>query len=195
MEREVIKKVIGLTIALILLVGMSGIGTWAYFSDVETAGENVLAAGTLDLKTDDVDGVSQTLLASNIMPGDTVGPETIILKNSGTVAGSSLDLSFSFIESDSSPNPADMTANATAAIMQVTTLNYSGSSLLGSVSDNNSNGYTDIYDLSTANLTGLDGIGASSTKNFEIAVTLRTDASKDFQADGINVTMNFILNQ
>lgn len=190
-----IKKVVGLTIALVLLVGISGIGTWAYFSDVETSGENVLAAGTLDLKTDDVDGVSQTLLASNIMPGDTVGPETIILKNSGTVAGSSLDLSFSYIESDSSPNPADMTANATAAILQVTTLNYDSSSLLSSVSDNNSNGYKDVYDLSTANLTGLDGIEASSTRDFEIAVTLRSDASKGFQADGIDVTMNFILNQ
>jgi predicted ribosomally synthesized peptide with SipW-like signal peptide len=191
----VIKKVIGLTIALILLLGISGIGTYAYFSDVETSSENVLAAGTLDLKTDDVDGVSQTLLASNIMPGDTVGPETIILKNSGTVAGSSLDLSFSYTESDSSPNPADMTANATAAILQVTTLNYDSSSLLSSVSDNNSNGYKDVYDLSTANLTGLAGIGASSTKDFEIAVTLRSDASKDFQADGIDVTMHFILNQ
>ncbi len=190
-----IKKVVGLTIALILLVGMSGIGTWAYFNDVETSSANVLAAGTLDLKTDDVDGVSQTLLASNIMPGDTVGPETIILKNSGTLAGSSLDLSFSYIEDDSSPNPADMTANATAAILQLTTLNYNSSSLLSSVSDNNSNGYKDVYDLSTANLTGLAGIGASSTKNFEIAVTLRNDASKDFQADGIDITMNFILNQ
>jgi spore coat-associated protein N len=191
----VIKKVVGLTIALILLLGMSGIGTWAYFSDVETSSENVLAAGTLDLKTDDVDGVSQTLLASNIMPGDTVGPETIILKNSGTVAGSSLDMSFSYIESDSSPNPAPMTANATAAILQVTTLNYNDSSLLNSVSDNNSNGYKDVYDLSTANLTGLDGIGASSTEDFEIGVTLRSDASKDFQSDGIDITMNFILNQ
>ena len=190
-----IKKVIGLSVALVLLLGMSGIGTWAYFNDVETSAENVLAAGTLDLKTDDVDGVSQTLLASNIMPGDTVGPETIILKNSGTLEGSSLDLSFSYVESDSSPNPADMTANATAAILEVTTLDYDSSSLLSSVSDNNSNGYKDVYDLSTANLTGLAGIGASSTKDFEIAVTLRSEASKDFQADGINVTMNFILNQ
>ena len=190
-----LKKIIGLTIALILLSGISGIGTWAYFRDVETSSENVLAAGTLDLKTDDADGVSQTLLASNIMPGDTVGPETIILKNNGTLNGSSLDLSFSYIESDSSPNPADMTANATAAILQVTTLNYDSSSLLSSVSDNNSNGYKDVYDLSTANLSGLVGIGPFSTKNFEIAVTLRSDASKDFQADGIDVTMNFILNQ
>ncbi|MFC1900643.1 hypothetical protein ACFLYN_03515, partial [Chloroflexota bacterium] len=125
----------------------------------------------------------------------TVGPETIILKNGGSLNASSLDMSFSYIESDSSPNPADMSANATAAILQVTTLNYDSSSLLSSFSDNNSNGYKDVYDLYTANLSGLAGIGAFSTKEFEIAVTLRSDASKDFQADGIDVTMTFILNQ
>jgi len=174
---------------------MSGIGTWAYFNDVETSSQNVLAAGTLDLKTDDVDGVSQTLIASNIMPGDTVGPETIILKNSGTLAGSSLDMSFSYIESDTSPNPIDMSADNTASIIEITTLDYDSSSLLSAVSDNNSNGYPDVYDLSSANITGLAGIGASSTKDFTIAVKLRADADKSYQSDGINITMNFILNQ
>ena len=84
------KRILGLTIAVLLLIGMTGIGTWAYFSDVETSTGNVLAAGTLDLKTDDVNGVSQTLLATNMRPGYIVGPETIILKNSGSVQGSSL---------------------------------------------------------------------------------------------------------
>ncbi|MFC2069669.1 TasA family protein [Chloroflexota bacterium] len=189
------KRIFGLTIAFTLLIGMSGIGTWAYFNDVETSPGNVFAAGTLDLKTDDVDGVSQTLLAANLMPGDTVGPETIILKNGGSLAGSSVDLSFLYIENDSSPNPADMSVNATASIIEVTTLNYDSSSLLGSVSDNNTNGYKDVYDLAMANLTGLAGIGASSTKNFEIAVQLSDNATKDFQADGIDMTMTFILNQ
>ena len=189
------KKVLGLTIALLLFVGMTGIGTWAYFSDVETSTGNVLAAGTLDLKTDDMDGVSQTMLASNLAPGDTVGPETITLKNSGSLPGSSLDLSFSYLESDSSPNPADISADATAAVIEVTTLNYGGSSLLGSVSDNNTNGYKDVYDLYSANLTGQSGINSLSTKDFEIAIQLRSDVNKDLQADGINITMTFILNQ
>ena len=189
------KRILGLTIALLLLIGMAGIGTWAYFSDVETSTGNVLAAGTLDLKTDDVDGVSQTLLATNIAPGDTVGPETIILKNIGSVTGATLDLTFSYVESDSSPNPADMSANATAAIVELTTLNYDGLSLLGSVSDNNTNGYKDVEDLKNADLSGQTGINASASKEFEIAVTLRSDANKDFQADGIDVTMTFILNQ
>jgi len=189
------KKIIGLTIALLLLVGMAGIGSWAFFNDVETSTGNVLAAGTLDLKTDDADGISQTLLASNMAPGDTVGPETIVLKNSGSLPGASLDLSFTYVESDSSPNPADMSANATAAVIEVTTLNYGSSSILGSVNDNNSNGYKDVEDLYTSNLTGQSGINSLSTKNFEITVQLRSDVNKNFQADGIDITMTFILNQ
>jgi len=79
------KTIIGLTIAFILAVGMIGVGTFAYFSDTETSAGNQLTAGTLDLKTDDADGVSETLYATNLAPGDTVGPSTIQLKNSGSV--------------------------------------------------------------------------------------------------------------
>ena len=117
-----VKKILGLTVAVLFLLGMASIGTWAYFSDTETSTGNVLAAGTLDLKTDNIDGVSQTLLATSMEPGDTVGPGTIMLKNSGSVRGSTLDLSFTYIDSDSSPKPVDMSANATAAIVEVTTL-------------------------------------------------------------------------
>jgi len=190
------KKILGLTIAFMLLIGMGGIGTWAYFSDVETSTGNVLTAGTLDLKTDDVDGVSQTLLATNMAPGDTVGPETITLKNTGSVAGATLDLAFSYVESDGGTNPVNMSANATAAKLEVITLNYDGSSLLGSVSDGNSNTYKDIEDLKNADLSGQSGIGASASKVFEIAVQLRgAETGNDFQADGITVTMTFTLNQ
>ena len=69
------KKVLGLTVALLLLSGMTGIGTWAYFSDTETSAGNQMAAGTLDLKTDDVDGVSQTLFVTNLEPGSTYSAE------------------------------------------------------------------------------------------------------------------------
>ncbi|MFC1934357.1 TasA family protein [Chloroflexota bacterium] len=190
------KRILGLTIAFLLLIGMAGIGTWAYFSDVETSTGNVLAAGTLDLKTDDVDGVSQTLLAMNMEPDSIVGPETIILKNAGSIEGSSLDLSFTYEESDSSPNPTDESADATAAVIEVITLNYDGDSLVSSnVTDSNFNGYKDVEDLKNADLSGLSSIGASASKEFEIAVKLRGDADKAFQSDGIIITMTFILNQ
>ena len=189
------KKILGLSIALILLTGISGIGTWAYFNDIETSSGNVLAAGTLDLKTNDVDGVSQTLVASNMEPGDTVGPETIILKNSGTVDGSSLDLSFTYSENDASANPTNRSADDTAATIELTTLKYNDISLLGSVTDSNTNGYRDIQDLKGTDLSGQSGIAAQASKDFEIAIQARTDVSGEFQADGITITMTFILNQ
>ena len=190
------KKIIGLTIAFMLLIGMTGIGTWAYFSDVETSTGNQMTAGTLDLKTDDVDGVSQTLFATNMAPGDTVGPETITLKNTGSVDGLTLDLAFSYVENDGSPNPVDKSADETAAMLEVTVLNYGGSSLLGSISDGNSNTWTDIEDLKNADLSGQSSIGASASKDFQIAVQLRgVETGNDFQADGIIVTMTFTLNQ
>ncbi len=191
------KKILGLAIALVLFMGMAGIGTWAYFSDVETSTGNTLAAGTLDLKTGDYDGVTKTLEATNMAPGDTVGPETITLKNSGSVAGATLDLAFSYIESDGSPNPNNEGADATAAMIEVTTLNYGNPSvsILGSVADINTNGYKDIYDLKNDDLSGQSGIDASSTKDFEIAVQLRPKTGNSFQADGITVTMTFTLNQ
>jgi len=189
------KRILGFTVVFILLIGMAGIGTWAYFSDTETSTANTFSAGTLDLKTDDIDGVSQTLLATNMAPGDTVGPETITLKNAGSVAGSSLDLSFSYVENDDSANPADMSADASAAMIELTTLNYDGSSLLGSVSDNNSNSYKDVEDLKNADLSGQSGIAASASKDFEIAVELKSTTDTAFQADGITVRMTFTLNQ
>ena len=192
------KKILGLTIVAMLLIGMTGIGTWAYFSDTETSTGNQLTAGTLDLTTNDANGVTQTLLATNMAPGDTVGPETITLKNTGSVAASSLDLAFSYVESDGGTNPVNMTADETAAMLEVTTLNYGGSSILGSVSDSQTipNGYIDIEDLKNADLSGLDGIDAApASKDFEIAVQLIAETGNDFQADGITVTMTFTLNQ
>ena len=189
------KKILGLTIAFVLFFGLVGGGTWAYFSDTEISTNNQLTAGTLDLKTDDADGVTQTLYATNMNPGDTVGPATIQLRNAGSVDGSTLDIAFSYVESDGSPNPVNKTADETAGMMEVTTLNYGGSSLLGSVSDANSNGYKDVYDLKNADLTGQSGLNASATKNFEIAVQLRSETGNDFQADGITMTMTFTLNQ
>ena len=189
------KRILGLTIAFMLLIGMGGIGTWAYFQDTETSTGNVFAAGTLDLKTNDVDGVTQTLYASNLKPGDNVSG-SITLKNSGSVAGSSLDLAFSYVGSDNSFNLVPMSADATAAQMELTTLNYGSSNLLTSVNENyNGNGYKDVEDLKNANLAGQTGIDASDTKDFTITVQFRGDAGHDFQSDGINITMTFTLNQ
>lgn len=189
------KKIVGLTIAIVLAVGIIGIGTLAYFIDTESSTGNQFTAGTLDLKTNDADGISEVLNSTNIAPGDTIGPAEIELRNAGSVDGSDLDIIFSYTESDADPNPVDMSANQTAAQLMVTALDYHGASLLGTVGDSNGNSYVDLYDLATADLTGQSGISAGETKDFRIEVQLVSGTGNDFQADGIDLTITFILHQ
>jgi len=190
------KKIVVLSLALVMVIGMAGVATFAYLTDSETSSGNQLAAGTLDLKTSDSDGVSRTLYATNMSPGATVGPSVITLNNSGTTDGATMDIVFSYEESDGSPNTFNKSANEVAAMIEVTTLNYGVSDLLGNVSDGNSNLYIDVEDLKYSSLTtGLSGIAALSTKDFVISVRLRGETGNDFQADGITITMTFTLKQ
>ena len=189
------KVIISLILVSVVVVGAAGVVTWTLFTDTEESTDNQLVAGTLDLKTNDADGVTQTLYATGMAPGDTVGPATIQLKNDGTIDGSTLDISFSYVENNGSPNLVDMTADETAAMMQVTTLSYGGASLLGDVTDDNVNGYIDVQDLAGADLSGQAGLTSLETKAYVIAVQFRSDAGNDYQADGITMTMTFVLNQ
>lgn len=190
-------KPLGLIIGFFVVCFLIGtvIGTWAFFHDTETSNNNQFSAGTLDLKTNDVDGVTQTLYSTSIAPGGSVGPSTLQLRNAGTVNGSTLNIVFTYVESDGSPNSVNKSADDTAAMIEVTTLGYNSSSLLSNVIDANANGYQDIQDLKNANLTGQSGINASAIKSFQIAIQLRSSTSNDYQSDGINVNMTFTLNQ
>jgi len=64
---------------------------------------------------------NQTLYATGMSPGATVGPSSITLKNTSTVNGATLDIVFSYTESDGSPNVVNVTADEVAAMIQVTT--------------------------------------------------------------------------
>lgn len=83
------KKILGLTIAALLVMALVGGGTWAYFSDVETSDTNIFSAGTLDLNIDG-DNINVNMLTlSDLKPGDTDGgsPGTVELRNIGTITG------------------------------------------------------------------------------------------------------------
>jgi spore coat-associated protein N len=205
-EREphgavVMKRIVGLILALTILVGTIGIQTFAYYTDTETSSSNQLVAGTLDLKTNNADGVTRTLYATSMSPGATVGPSTIILKNAGTTNGATMDIAFSYTdtESDGSPNTVPKDADETAAVLQVTTLTYGITDLLAMLTNTNSNTYIDVQDLTHATnvtiLTGRSGLNAGATENFVISVRLRSETANGFQADGITITMTFTLKQ
>ncbi len=84
------KKILGLALAAVLVMAMVGGGTWAYFSDTETSSDNLITAGTLDLKigaTGAEADVNYTILSagiSNATPGD-AEDDYASIKYSGTV--------------------------------------------------------------------------------------------------------------
>jgi predicted ribosomally synthesized peptide with SipW-like signal peptide len=51
-----VKKILGLSIAIVLVIGLVAGGTWAYFSDTETTTGNVFTAGTIDISLDPTGG-------------------------------------------------------------------------------------------------------------------------------------------
>ena len=94
------KKILGLTVAALLVMGLVGGGTWAYFSDVETSTGNILTAGTLDLDIASGDADVTILQASitDVAPGSSAS-DSVLLHKTGTVAGE-LDINFGAVDSD-----------------------------------------------------------------------------------------------
>ena len=191
------KILMSIVVMIMVIAGAAGGGIYAAFMDTESSTGNVLLAGTLDLKTNDADGVTGTLVAGNMKPGDTVGPQTIVLKNAGSINASSLDLYIAYTENDSvEPDPfgVNKTADEYADEILVTTLTYAGTNLLTGITDIDADG-VDMKEVAAADLSGLAGIDANSTANFTITIQLKSSIGNDFQADGIDITFTFLLKQ
>ena len=82
------KKILGLTIAALLVIAMVAAGTFAFFQDTETSTNNNITAGTLDLKINSAD-VNYNIIAAltNKKPGDADATAFASLTNSGTLTG------------------------------------------------------------------------------------------------------------
>ena len=65
------KKILGLTIAIVLIIGLVAGGTWAYFTDTETSGPNTFAAGTIDIAIDGANPWSGSFTIEDAKPCET----------------------------------------------------------------------------------------------------------------------------
>lgn len=82
------KKVIALTLAALLIIGMVGGGTWAYFSDTETSQSNTLIAGSLDLQVGTADPCTESIdLGFQLQPGDSGNAADWTVNNLGSIGG------------------------------------------------------------------------------------------------------------
>jgi len=85
------KRILGLTIAALLVIAMVGGATWAYFSDSESTVDNTFTAGTLDLTRDTLSESTLAFLSDvevgNVAPGDSDDTGSTLLANGGTLSG------------------------------------------------------------------------------------------------------------
>ncbi len=102
------KKILGLTVAALLVMGLVGGGTWAYFSDVETSGTNVLTAGTLNLDVDATDPFTLNISVPALTPGTTGNAANWTVLNNGTISGN-LTIALSAITNGEGANPESET--------------------------------------------------------------------------------------
>jgi predicted ribosomally synthesized peptide with SipW-like signal peptide len=82
------KRVIGLTLAAIVIAGAAGGGTWAYFIDGETSQNNALTAGILDLQVGATDPCTESIdIGVQLKPGSSGNAADWYVINLGSVSG------------------------------------------------------------------------------------------------------------
>lgn len=214
-----LKKLLPLTLVLILVAGTAGAGTWAYFNNTKPSTGNSFLVGTLDLQLCDSDegwddGVSASWAMPNFAPGDmsTVMYE-VGVQNTGNLAGNHVQIYFSHeideasnqVDSDTNPNSL---AGDLSRYVEIRHMSYNGHYFVGSwtspghtVVDANNNGWIDLEDVTLPeNAAALDNLSVplpngGSAKNFHIALGFRPEAGNDLQGDGLLTTLTFKLHQ
>lgn len=165
--------------------------TFAYFSDQGTSSDNVFASGTLILKLSDNNETAQDNVASSfggtdLAPGASASGQ-LKLKNTGTVAANHAEVALVNTNSDTT-NPLDK-------VLELTTLNYDGSSVLSQVTDSNANGWKDLDDLEASGLDNLALTDLNTDHNLDLVVTFRSDAGNEYQGDSVDSDWTVTLNQ
>ena len=81
------KKILLSLLGIIVVIGLVGLGAFAWFSDVETSSGNTFTAGTLDLKVDGNDDPNVAYVTIGPIKPGWSGRYSWILKNVGTING------------------------------------------------------------------------------------------------------------
>jgi hypothetical protein len=211
-----LKKIIGISLALVITLCAAGGSTYAYLLDTEDARSNFVSAGTLDMTLDGANGTAYTITASNIKPGNyiprpTTDPATdsaavILISNDGSVdAGSqqysnSLVMAATYSDASVSGYSGGVSDDNMAGALEVTYLAVNDPlwgeySILGNITDANSNGYPDINDLYLA-AAAIPGEWYPITPYyFKIQLRLNPSAAAAFQGKGLDITLHFTMNQ
>ncbi len=211
------KKILGLTLAVLLFMGLVGSGTWAYFSDTEQSTGNTLSAGTLDLNVNGGDAAVTTLSVPSAFPGDS-GSGNTTLFNNGSLAAE-LDIIFGSVNNTESVGSTEYEADViggagvgelgAAAIFAVfIDVDFDGVWSSGDIGlSANSTGTLYSFPLAleyqALNNYGSDNfgdvysgtMGVGDEDGFYILYQIPTSPDNTFQGDSLSIDITFILEQ
>jgi spore coat-associated protein N len=201
------KKIIGLTIMALLIIGLVGGGTYAWFSDTEVSEDNILTAGTLDLNIEGGDDPVTTFDVGDVAPGDS-GSGNSTLTNAGSMPGE-LDISTSAVNNtpgaigEYQGGSGELGANARIAMYL--DVDQSGGATAGDIglkSDGTTYDptggfdYDEIDDYASLSWDAvLASMAISAADDFIVLWQVPTSAGNDIQGDSVSFDITFTLEQ
>ena len=205
------KKILGLTVAALIVIALVGAGTWAYFSDTESSADNSLTAGTLDLNWNgDNDTGVATFSETTKAPGDS-GTGSKTLANAGSLSGE-LDVAISTITNTGGAGGTEFEGGdgelgGVALMVAYVDVDQSGTFNTGDIELNttgaNAWATTTNEELTYATVDSYDSVSwdavqtmiASAADDFIVLWQIPTSAGNSIQGDSISFDVTFTLEQ
>ena len=190
------KKILGLTVVALMVMGLVGGGTWAYFSDVETSTGNTFGAGTLDLEVDSENPwASAPISISNIAPGATSATTNITATNIGSLAGDLYVRISNYTDAGGDTSEPEQVKEAEIG----QTDNISTQLVLSVTGPGGAVTNIDGLTIASANGTWSDKIAdlaaTNGTADIEISATCNSSATNEYQGDNCTFTIELFLQQ
>jgi len=204
------KKIIGLSIAALLVIGLIGGGTFAYFSDTETSLGNTFTAGTLNLVnvisgtaidnsiviTEQADGLNDKVefgLTEPIAPGSS-GTITWTLSNTGSISGNVTLVAATTFGEGAAPNEPELAADPTNLVglgqNLMVWVTRGGTDILGATG-----GYVAMSGLAAALNLENQTIAAAGSLVYVLHWQVPTSVGNEIQGDTAALDITFTLEQ
>lgn len=193
------RRVLGGMITIGGAAAAAGAGTFAYFSDTQTSTDNDIVAGTITLNG----AADAQFTASNLAPGETVGPSSIqaTYDSGSSIDPAELDFSTAISEPSSLEDNSE-TIDVTAADLagqlnlDTATLSVNGTVQTDFIADL---GFTTLADFDgysqDSAASGAGGLSPGDTVTFEIQVTMDSATGNSYQGDAVSLDVTFTAEQ
>jgi spore coat-associated protein N len=201
------RKIVILSVAVLVIIGLVSAGTYAYFSDTESSTNNVLTAGTLDLNIDGGNVAVTTFTVSSAAPGDS-GFGSSTLANVGTMDGE-LDVTTSAVTNTPGAGGTEYEGGsgelgANAQIAMYIDVDQSGTWNAGDIglqSDGTTYSfptalnYDVINNYASETWNAVETMGILASDDIIVNWQVPTGAGNDIQGDSVSFDISFILEQ